>query len=265
MGFRSDVVTEAELTVALGLDAPTGVLIPLYVYPANVFTNATYNGVIDIAKAHHRIPVTVVLNPSSGPGEVVDGNYSAAIRRLQGASITVLGYVHASYAARSSSDIQADIDVWLNLYPVIDGIFIDEMTNDDSSSHRALFADITRYAHSKKLFPVIGNPGAGVGNTYFNEDCADIIVVYESDGLPDEPTMKGDYDGGYMDIDYRHRAALVYNVTQIDPEQPNFITSGNVQVVAKYVGLIYVTPSVLPNPWDTLNLEELSGLFDTLG
>src|SRR5687768_10432883 len=60
---------------------PTGLLIPLYVYPADIHTNAAYNKLIALKRAHLRVPVIAIVNPASGPGEgdVVDANYTKAI------------------------------------------------------------------------------------------------------------------------------------------------------------------------------------------
>jgi hypothetical protein len=237
------------------LPRQTGVLIPLYIYPADVFTNVDYNGLIDVAKTYHRVPITVVINPGSGPGTVADGNYTVAIRRMQGAGITVLGYVHATNASRALSLVKADVDTWLSLYPAIDGIFVDEMSNDDSAPHRAYFTELTNYVHARRLYPVVGNPGTVVVNTYFTESCADVIVVYENDGYPLEATIKGDFDGGFMDVDYRRRAGLAYNVSVVTP---------SVRIMQKYLGMVYTTADTGANPWDTVStgLATLMGLLD---
>jgi hypothetical protein len=77
---------------------PAGLLIPLYLYPANVHTNETYNRLIDLKLSHPKTPVCVILNPADGPGAERDGNYRYAARRLRGAGCVVLGYVSTRYA-----------------------------------------------------------------------------------------------------------------------------------------------------------------------
>jgi len=221
----------------------------------------TYNAVIDLAKQYHRVPTTVVLNPSTGPGTVVDGNYTAAIKRLQGAGCTVLGYVHATYATRASADVRDDVDTWIELYPLVDGIFIDEMTNDDDASHRFYFSGLTSYIHGRDLFPVVGNPGSGLGYAYFSENCADVIVIYEGDGYPGEATFKGDFDGGYADVSYQRRAALLYNVTQQDSGAPNFLSTTELKELVRHTGMVYLTNDNAPNPWDVFDPLEFEGIY----
>src|SRR5262245_25712748 len=62
----------------------TGIIVPMYVYPANVHQNIEYNRLLDIKRRHETVPTWVIVNPSSGPGERVDPNYTKAIDRLQG-------------------------------------------------------------------------------------------------------------------------------------------------------------------------------------
>jgi len=52
----------------------TGVLVPLYVYPEDIHTNAVYNRMIDLKRRYETVPMWVIFNPASGPGTQVDGN-----------------------------------------------------------------------------------------------------------------------------------------------------------------------------------------------
>src|SRR5690242_17301919 len=62
-----------------------GLLIPLYVYPAKPETNVAWNKVAEMKRKYPEIPMWVIVNPASGPGERVDPNYTRAIDRLHGA------------------------------------------------------------------------------------------------------------------------------------------------------------------------------------
>lgn len=230
--------------VANRLVQTTGVLIPLYVYPENIFTNPVYNQLIDLKKMYHDVPVYAILNPASGPGTVVDGNYTAAIDRLHGAGIFIVGYVSTAYTARSFAAVMADVDTWQALYPAIDGIFFDEMTNDDNQGHVNYYQGLSNYAHASGLYPTVGNPGAGTLEIYFSSNTADVIVIHENSGWPTEASLKGDYDGGYADYHYNRRAGLVYG---------QGMDMAQFQTLRKYLGLVYVTDDTLVNPWDTLS------------
>lgn len=52
----------------------TGLLVPLYVCPADVHKNPVYNRLMDVKRRSETVPVWVVLNPASGPGERADAN-----------------------------------------------------------------------------------------------------------------------------------------------------------------------------------------------
>src|SRR5688572_30754264 len=55
---------------------PSGVLLPMYVYPGNIHRNAAYNHVIGLKRKYETVPMWVIVNPASGPGEKVDANYT---------------------------------------------------------------------------------------------------------------------------------------------------------------------------------------------
>ncbi len=236
----------------------TGIIIPMYLYPSDIYNNTDYNNVIDLKKRYHNVPLYVVLNPSDGPGAVVDGNFTAAIKRLKGAGAIVLGYVPTDYTVSISvNDAKTDVDTWRTLYPETDGIFIDEMTNTASTTAQDYYTELTRYIHGKGFYPSIGNPGAGTVGEYFASSTADVIVIHETGSYPSETTLKGDYGGGYADFDYNKRAGLVYN-------SPSFEVASTT-LLKKYLGLIYVTDDTLANPWDTVSpyLENLFELLST--
>lgn len=106
----------------------TGILVPMYVYPANIHRNPAYNRLADLKRRYETVPMWVIVNPASGPGETVDANYTEAIDRLQVAGCMVLGYVTTSYAKRPQGQVQKEVDRWLALYPVHSG---DLLRRDD--------------------------------------------------------------------------------------------------------------------------------------
>lgn len=84
----------------------TGLLVPLYVYPANVHKNSAYNRLMELKRQYETVPLWVILNPASGAGAEVDANYTKAIDRLRGAGCMVLGYVTTSYGKRSPAQVE---------------------------------------------------------------------------------------------------------------------------------------------------------------
>lgn len=249
-----------------------GVMIPFYVYPNNPYSDSTVTALLGIIRKYRDIPFIIIINPSSGPGSVWDGNYAAFITVLQGAGATVVGYVSTTYAGtiapyRTEAQVKADIDAWQTIYATtpVNGIFLDEMTYDATASNIALYKGYTDYCHSRNLYPVIGNPGTNSLGAYESTRTCDIIVVHENTQWADVATMEAAMLGPYVDqhIDYNYglRCALIYGATA--PLDAFFVRR-----LARAVRWMYWTDDVLsPNPWDAVSglLEELCSILADKG
>lgn len=253
---------ERALQFHLRSQERTGILIPLYVYPADIHTNKVYNRVVELKRRYETVPMWVIVNPASGPGKQVDANYTKAIDRLQGAGCVVLGYVSTSYGKRSAKDVTADIDQWLKMYPRAQGIFFDEMIYEDNDAGATYQAKLNMYAHEAGCWPTVANPGADTPGRYFAADAADVIVIHEGDRWPEEARIHGDYFGGYADYPPFSRAVLLHSMPKLDTKQ--------LAMVRKYARWIYVTDDPYKpndpkadNPWDTLS-QHMEQLCDEL-
>lgn len=232
----------------------TGVLVPMYVYPADIHTNPVYNRLMDLKRKYETAPFWVIVNPASGPGTVVDANYTKAIDRLQGAGCVVLGYVSTNYGKRTLAEVQADMDLWRKFYPRTHGVFFDEMIYEDKPAAVAHQVTLNRAARERGYWPTVANPGTDTPGRYFAADAADVIVVHEAETWPTEAKLKGDYFGGYSDYAPWTRAVLVYSQPKLDLP--------SLAMVRKYARWIYVTEDVYrindpkaDNPWDTLSKQ----------
>jgi hypothetical protein len=236
----------------------TGLLVPIYIYPADIHKNAAYNRLMDLKRRYETVPMWVIVNPASGPGKQVDANYTRAIDRLRGAGCMVLGYLTTSYAKRPEADVRKDIDRWLQMYPRIHGIFFDEMISEDTEAGAKYQAALNRYAHDAGCWPTVANPGADAPGRYFADGAADVIVVHEGDHWPKERRLKGDYFGGYSDYPPFTRGVLLHSQPKLD--------RAALQMVRKYARWVYVTEGIYRprdpkalNPWARLSkhLEEI--------
>ena len=132
-----------------------------------------------LADAARRVPLTVILNPDSGPGDPPDPDFLADVVAIRKAGGRVLGYVHTSYGNRAFGDVSDDIIKYWKFYP-IDGIFIDEMTNDDNASDYAYYGEIYRFIkHFNPGLRVVGNPGAPTTEGYLTHGTADMLILFE--------------------------------------------------------------------------------------
>ena len=235
----------------------TGLLVPLYTYPADVDANPAYTKLIDLKRAHETVPVWVIVNPASGPGEKADANYTTAIDRLTGAGCVVIGYVTTGYGKRAAADVKKDVDRWLTLYPRVKGIFFDEMTYEDTDSAAKHQSALSEYAHAAGCWPTVGNPGADTPTRYFAANAADVIVVHEGDKWPTDERMKR-----YADHPPHTRGVLLHSLASLD--------AAAVKAARKHARWVYATDKPFKpgdpkaaNPWDgpSKHLEEL---FDLL-
>ncbi len=229
-----------------------GVLVPMYVYPANIHTNPEFNRLMELKRKYSTVPFWVIVNPASGPGPQVDANYTKAIDRLIGAGCVVLGYVSTSYAKRPARDVQQDVVRWQEMYPRVHGIFFDEMVYEDRDEGVAYQTALNQFAHGRGLWPTVGNPGTDTPGRYFAARAADVIVVHEADQWPAIERIKGDYFGGYSDYPPFTRAVLVHSMKPFQKEK--------LDAVRPYARWFYVTQDLYrpndpaaPNPWDTLS------------
>src|SRR5207302_8526862 len=113
----------------------TGILVPAYFSPLSGGSWDALN------RAADRVPLIAIMNPNNGPSTSVNPSYTAAVNALRNAGGRVIGYIYSSYSARPLADVEADIDRYQAFY-VIDGFFVDEMTNDSDATHLAYYEEL---------------------------------------------------------------------------------------------------------------------------
>ena len=129
--------------------------IPAYFYPGPLWDQATAQApTVDI----------MIMNPASGPGTAVDPNYVMAVNNAVNAGITVMGYVHTSYGARSLSTVKAEILKYLQWYDVND-IFLDEAAT--TTDQLAYYQNLATYIHNRSGIVML-NHGTVPAEQYVN-------------------------------------------------------------------------------------------------
>ena len=214
-------------------------LVPAYFNP--VSNPEAWNSLTNAAP---KIPLSAIMNPDSGPGNAQDVNYLTVTTSLRNAGGHILGYVATSYGTRPITDVINDVNRYIAWYP-IDGIFLDEMTNDADSSHYTYYQSI--YNQIKAInynYRVIGNPGTNTQEAYLTTPTADALVVFENTARSYNKFQPAAWTLNY---DRRYFAHLVYNLN--NNEQIKTYLN---QAVNNNAGLVYLTNDTTSNPWDTL-------------
>ncbi|MSU57387.1 MAG: PEP-CTERM sorting domain-containing protein [Pedosphaera sp.] len=233
MKFRIILTLVASLAAAHA--APLGFLVPAYFYPGSLWTSMNY--------AATRAPLIAILNPNSGPDTTQNPDYVAAVNSLRAAGGKVIGYVYTSYGARATNAVRTDIDRYYSFY-AMDGIFLDEVTNDANTNHLNYYAALYQYIKSKSTNAlVVCNPGINTLESYLAPPVADVVVTFEG------YTGYASYtpDAWVTNHLARHFCHLPYNVTDATT-MTNYVNLA----VSRNAGWIYITNDKGTNPWDTL-------------
>ena len=165
----------------------------------------------------------------------------------------VIAYVSTVYGTRPIADVKADILKYKQQYS-LDGIFLDEMTNNNNAANLTYYKDI--YAYIKSLDPnyrVTGNPGTNTQPAYITGPAADTLVTFESSNTDYGPTgvAPSAWTASYAT---RRFSTLVY-----DAPTSAAMQTAVANAVTRRAGYVYVTDDGqkdvngdLTNPWDTL-------------
>lgn len=203
-----------------------GLLIPYYITPPSSYTQL----IVSARAQYPNVPMLIIINPDSGVGPSLDPAFVTLIQTLHAAGAKVLGYVATNYALRPLSDVENEINTWMQWYD-IDGFFLDEMAED-----HLYYSTLTAYIKSLGFKIVAANPGMFIDPSFSND--ADIIVLYEDAGVP---TLNQFVPWAGLN------AKMSLLAFAVDTLPINFIRKAATQF-----GWMYITNDTLPNPWDTL-------------
>jgi hypothetical protein len=189
-------------------------------------------------------PSTAIMNPSSGPGAAANADYQHVIDYCHARGQRVIGYVHSSYGARPLADVVADVDAMYAFYPAVDGIFVDEMSNEPSTLayYRALRAHVQT---KPGAHVVVGNPGTPADTAWQLEGlAADELVIFEGTAQ--------DYLGWSAPAWTRAYPASRFTQLVHAAADTTSMLAACAHSKLQNAGSVYVTDDVMPNPWDTL-------------
>jgi hypothetical protein len=223
-------------------------LVPAYFYPSS-WEPSPWD---DLTAAAPVIPIVAIMNPDSGPGPASNSDYVTAVSKLQAAGGQVIGYIYTSYGARDSADILAAVQSYINWYNV-DGIFLDEMGNQDGTLDYVALYDAIKALCPNLL--VVGNPGIPFAQVEGYLAAADTLNIFEGPlttsttgaanfaQYPDQ----GPYAGlplWFENVNSSQIANIVYGVST--EAQARWALLKARRYHASYV---YITDENLPNPY----------------
>ena len=197
------------------------------------------------------VTVTAIVNPSSGPGNKVDAQYTQAIRSFTGAGGKAIGYVSTRYGAVSQAKARQHIDRYLAFYgrEHISGFFLDEMA--DNASKLAFYRELHDYIKGlDRGLQVVGNPGTLPVGDY--AAVADTLVTFEGQASAYARFNPQPEHGWVYEHSTSKQAMLVHDAAGCADMQSAVRAAAN---SAHYMGAVYVThrhfdyPTQTGNPW----------------
>lgn len=222
---------------------PVEILVPAYQYPTvgDLWSR--------VPAAAGQVGVSVILNPASGPGTVVDPTYTAVVSTARAAGARIYGYVDTDYARRPAAAVLADVQTFTQLY-AIDGVFLDQMDNQAASLayYQGLRTGIHAIVPGSLANKVIANPGTEVPEAFAAGLAADVFVTYENNAMSAVAPYAAYTPPAWVFAYPRERFChIVYNVGgQVAMD------AAVGQALSQNVGMVFFTDGLLPNPYDHL-------------
>ena len=221
---------------------PTGVMVPLFSY-----LGPSWSQLISFHEQYPTVPIVAVVNPGRGPGLFRDPNFQLGIQSLQNAGIPVLGYIVTAYANANLQSLEALITDYSSWYHV-NGTMLDQMNNTDGM--QGYYSTITQFDRSLGMIMTIGNPGTEVPPSYVGAVSAN--VIYESPGVPSLSFIAG-WHASYPKSNW---IITAYGVPTLD--------TAWVRSASQYLGYLYITDGVWPDPYTGGLPSYMNTLMSTL-
>jgi hypothetical protein len=193
--------------------------------------------------AASKIKLVAIANPSSGPGAQRISDYQQVIQAASEKGLKVIGYVSTQYAKRPSTEVQADIDRWVEFYPQVAGFFFDQQST--SARDVPYYLKARDHGRSKiKNALVITNPGVICDEEYFAQAVSDVTCIFANfEGFDqlNPPLPLKQYSPSRF-------AALSYQIK--DVKAMHQVIS---DAVVKRIGFLYISDAPKEdNPWAQL-------------
>lgn len=221
---------------------PTGIMVPLFSY-----MGPTWAQLIGYHEQYPTVPMVAVVDPFEGPAGFMDPAFTAGVVSLQDAGIPVLGYMATHYANTNVSTAEGLITKYWDWYHV-NGVMIDELNNTAVES--GYVSTLTQFAYSLGMTMTVGNPGADIPPNFVGT--ASSFVVYENAGVPTLSFIAG-WHAGYA------KSNFIITAYDIDALNTTWVIDAS-----HYLGYLYVTNGIMPDPYSSALPSYMATLMATL-
>lgn len=223
------------------------VLVPAYFNPADGWDEMTRG-----AKDYPGVKITAILNPTNGQFTTANSQFTTAIKAFKAEGGSIVGYVMTKYGNRASADVKANIDHYLQLYPDVSGVFLDEM--EAKGKQLAYYKEIADYIKGKNAnLQIIGNPGTLPDGAYAG--ISDALVTFEGKEVDYRKFNPEPLHNWVYNEPSTAQAMLVHNAATCSQMQQTLKTAA---LPRSHTRLVYVThlefdySTGVGNPWKTL-------------
>jgi hypothetical protein len=232
--------TPARLTRPVDASTPwIQVLVPAYFYPGGPDLKS-WQRLMDAAS---RIKLVAIANPGSGPGDQRIYDYQQIIQVANERGVRVIGYISTQYGKRPATDVEKDIDHWVEFYPQVAGFFLDQQST--SAKDVSYYLRARDYARTKvKNAFIITNPGVLCDEEYFAQSVSNVTCIFANfegfDQLNLSMPLK-QYSPSRF-------AALAYQIKDVKAMRQVISDA-----LVKRIGFLYISDSSKgDNPWAQL-------------
>lgn len=243
-----------RMSFTIAAEPQLQILCPLYQYP-QWYDAAEFRFWDKVADASYQVPITVIINPASGPGGgPPNPDYQQGLAVLRsGGQITILGYVDTNRGERPLHEVKADVDLYAEHFE-IDGVFFDQVASGprELAYYQEIYTHV-KAANFQAAKMVVINPGNQVYERYLSLPVCDTAVIFENTvsnettGWPDLSSIQAAREGYLNKYPRTKFGMLIHSVPDVE-----LMKTLLDQTVASNIGYVYITDDTLPNPWDQL-------------
>lgn len=219
-----------------------GILVPAYFDGG---PSSPWNDLVAARQNYPGVPITAILNPSNGIFTKADPGLASAIASFTAVGGKVVGYVDTQTTGRALSDVEANIDDYVNYYGAdVSGVFLDNMGGPKNLL--PYFQSVADYVHQNHPgLGIIGNPGTYPDPGYAN--VADTLVIFENP-MSKWGSVAPQDNKWVQQRSNSGQAIITYGAACTDMQ-----TVASAAATALFnVGWVYATDDDGSNPWDTL-------------